>query len=103
MGPTGHRQVDMGDKTDMHEVVWPTLATHAMGALPTRLAGRADRHLATCDRCRERLNGYTTAVEQLTIAGEGSSPELIGGWEWARERVRRHAQPNEELRASGDC
>jgi hypothetical protein len=93
----------MGDKTDMHEVVWPTLAPHAMGTLPTRLAARADRHLETCDRCRERLAGYMTAVDQLAISGEGSSPELVGMWEWARDRVRRHADPQAVLRAGGDC
>jgi hypothetical protein len=101
MATTGDRQVDMGDKIDMHEVVWPTLATHAMGALPTRLAGRADRHLATCERCRERLEGYTVTVDLLSIAGERSDSELVGGWERARDRVRR--QSHEQLRASGDC
>jgi hypothetical protein len=95
--------MDMGDKTDMHEVVWPTLAPHAMGALPRRLATRAERHLDGCDRCRERLAGYTAAIEQLAIVGEGSSPELIGMWERARDRVRQHAGPRGDLRAIGDC
>ena len=92
----------MGDKTDMHEVVWPTLGPHAVGALPDRQAARADRHLTECDRCRQRLAGYTAAVDQLAIAGEGSSPELIGMWERARDRVRRHADPHVVSRASGD-
>jgi hypothetical protein len=88
----------MGDKTDMHEVVWPTLGPHAIGALPAPQAARANRHLDSCVRCRERLAGYTTAVDQLAIAGEGSSPELVGLWEWARDRVRHRG----EMRADGD-
>ena len=89
----------MGDKTDMHDRVWPTLGAHAVGALSVRRAARADRHLAECDRCRERLAGYSAAVDRLAIVGEGSSPELLGRWAWARDRVRGHAG----LRASGDC
>ena len=84
----------MGDKTDMHDQVWPTLGAHAMGALPVRLAARTTRHLAECERCRERLAGYSAAVAQLAIVGEGSSPELVERWAWARDRMR--------LRASGD-
>jgi hypothetical protein len=90
----------MGEKADMHEAVWPALASHAVGALSPRLAARADRHLLACEPCRERLSGYLAALAQLTIVGEGSSPELVGGWEWARERMLRQAQG--ELRASGD-
>ena len=92
----------MGDKADMHDAVWPTLAAHAVGGLSPRLAARAERHLPACARCRERLEGYTAAVAQLTIVGEASSPELVGGWEWARERMLRQARPGGELRASGD-
>jgi hypothetical protein len=94
--------MDMGDKTDMHELVWATLGSHAMGALPVRLATRADRHLGECDRCRERLAGYTAAVGQLAIVGEGSSPELIGMWARARDRVRRHADLHAVARDSAD-
>ena len=90
----------MGDKTDMHDLVWPTLGGHAVGALSPRLTARADRHLAECERCRERLQGYTATVDQLAIAGTPTSPELVSMWELAQERVRRHAAP--ELRASGD-
>ena len=92
----------MGDKTDMHDVVWPTLGPHAVGALPARLAARADRHLDACVRCRERLAGYTAAVDQLAIVGEGSSPELVDLWEWTRERVRRQGAPEANLGVATD-
>lgn len=95
--------MDVGDKTDMHDLVWPTLGSHAVGALPVRQAARAERHLGECDRCRQRVAGYSVAVGQLAIVGEGSSPELIGMWAWARDRVLRHAGSPADLRASGDC
>ena len=80
----------MEDALSTHEKVWPTLATHALGALPTRLARATDRHLVHCELCRERLEDYTAAVDRLAIVGT-SAPELLHMWEGVRDRVRRRA------------
>jgi hypothetical protein len=83
---------------DIHETVWPVLASHAMGVLPKRMADRVDAHLYSCLRCRDRLAGYADAVDRLAIAGEDSSPELVDMWEGVRDRVRSRQAEHPTLR-----
>jgi anti-sigma factor RsiW len=81
--------MDVGDKTDMHDLVWPNLGNHALGALPPRLAARADRHIAECERCRARVEGYRSAVDVLAVMGDDASSDVARLWEQARFLVRR--------------
>lgn len=64
---------------ETHEAASVTLAAHALGVLPKRLADRADAHVAECPQCRHELAGYTAAARQARrlrpdldlLAGEG--------------------------------
>lgn len=66
-------------RDETHETVSVTLAAHALGVLPKRLADHAEAHVAECPRCRHELAGYTAAARQARrlrpdlklLAGEG--------------------------------
>lgn len=81
--------MDVGDKTDMHDLVWPNLGNHALGALSPRLAARADRHIVECARCHARVDGYRAAVDGLAVMGDDGSSDVARLWEHARSLVRR--------------
>jgi hypothetical protein len=81
----------MGDKADSHDIVWPTLAGHAVGALSAPLARQADEHLVDCEQCRGRLADYSATMELVVVGQEQS--ELARRWDTMREQMRRQGGP----------